>query len=110
MNSRVPDTSIVVNPLDGADRIVATRGDGYVFVYSAQGRPFTVNMGKISGERVRAWWYNPRTGTNRETAVYANTGTREFICPSEGFGSDWVLVLDDAAKNFPSPGASVYKN
>ncbi len=108
--SRVPDASIVVNPLDGADRIVATRGDGYVCVYSAQGRPFTVNMGKISGERVRAWWYNPRTGTSREIAVYENTGTREFICPSEGFGSDWVLVLDDAAKNFSEPGASVYEN
>ena len=102
--SRVPDTSIVANPLDGADRIVATRGDGYVFVYSAQGRPFTVNMGKVSGEKVKAWWYNPRTGTNREIALYENTGTREFVCPSEGFGSDWVLVLDDAARNFPAPG------
>ena len=108
--SRVPDTSIVANPLDGADRIVATRGDGYVFVYSAQGRPFTVNMGKVSGEEVKAWWYNPRTGTNREIALFENTGTREFVCPSEGFGSDWVLVLDDAARNFPAPGASVYKN
>jgi hypothetical protein len=89
---------------------VATRGDGYVFVYSAQGRPFTVSMGTVSGEKVKAWWYNPRTGTSREIAVHENAGTREFVCPSEGFGSDWVLVLDDAARNFPAPGASVYKN
>jgi hypothetical protein len=103
--SRVPDQSIVANALEGADHIGATRGDGYLFVYSAQGRPFTVNMGKISGERVKAWWYNPRTGTSAEAGEFDNQGTHEFQPPSQGFGSDWVLVLDDAAKKFGRPGA-----
>ena len=103
--SRVPDQSIVVNAMEGADRISATRGDGYLFVYSAQGRPFTVNMGKISGERVNAWWYNPRTGTSAVSDPLDNRGTHEFTPPSQGFGSDWVLVLDDAGKNFKAPGA-----
>ena len=68
-------------------------------------------MGKISGERVKGWWYNPRSGTSRSDSGLSTTaGTREFIRPSEGFGSDWVLVLDDAAKNFSIPGASVYRN
>jgi hypothetical protein len=102
--SRVPDQSIVANALEGADHIAATRGDGYLFVYSAQGRPFTVNMGKISGERVRAWWYNPRSGTSTESEPLDNRGTHEFQPPSQGFGSDWVLVLDDAGKNFRAPG------
>ena len=35
--SRVPDQSLVANALEGADHIVATRGDGYAFVYSAAG-------------------------------------------------------------------------
>ena len=103
--SRVPDISVVVNPLDGADRIAATRGDGYLFVYSAQGRPFAVNLGKISGAKVNAFWFNPRTGTSTLIGLLENTGTREFTCPAQGFGSDWVLVLDDAAKNFPAPGS-----
>ena len=102
--SRVPDPSLVANPLEGADRIAATRGDGYLFVYSAQGRKFTVTMGKISGDRVKGWWYNPRTGTSSEIGIFENTGVRDFECPSEGFGSDWVLVLDDAARKFPAPG------
>ena len=102
--SRVPDYSIVVDPLDGADRIVATRGDGYAFIYSAQGRSFTANMGKISGQRVKAFWFNPRTGDSYLFDTLDNTGVHEFKCPSEGFGSDWVLVLDDASKNFPGPG------
>jgi hypothetical protein len=108
--SRVPDQSVVVNPLDGADRIAATRGDGYLFVYSGQGRPFTVNMGKILGDKLKAWWFNPRSGTSRELGIYPNTGTREFSCPSEGFGSDWVLVLDDAERNFPQPGSAAWRN
>jgi hypothetical protein len=102
--SRVPDQSLVADALDGSDRISATRGDGYAFIYSGNGRKFTVNLGKISGERAKAWWYNPRTGTATETETIANTGTREFTCPSEGFGSDWVLVLDDASKKFAPPG------
>jgi hypothetical protein len=102
--SRVPDQTLVADARDGADKIVATRGDGYAFVYSAQGRKFSVNLGKISGARLRAWWYNPRTGSAVEFETIPNSGTREFVCPSEGFGSDWVLVLDDASRNFGTPG------
>ena len=103
--SRVPDQSIVENALEGADHIAATRGDGYLFVYSAQGRPFTVNLGRISGERVKAWWYNPRTGNSAEAGEFDNRGTQEFQPPSQGFGSDWVLVLDDVTRKFGRPGA-----
>ncbi len=103
--SRVPDQSLLVDSLDGSDKIVATRGDDYAFVYSAQGRKFTVHLGKVSGNQVKAWWYNPRTGAAVAIDTFANLGTREFSCPSEGFGSDWVLVLDDASKSFSAPGA-----
>ncbi len=103
--TRVPDQSIVANPLGGADYIAATRGDDYAFVYSAQGRPVTVNLGKISGKRVRVWLYNPRNGSASEIGTFENQGTREFIGhPIGGFGTDFVLVLDDADKQFPPPG------
>jgi hypothetical protein len=101
---RVPDDSLIPQPLDDADRITATRGKDYLFVYSGQGRKFTVNLGQIGGTQLKAWWFNPRTGT--ATAIEGaidNSGTREFTPPSEGFGSDWVLVLDDAAKGYPAP-------
>jgi hypothetical protein len=38
-------------------------------------------------------------------AECANTGTREFNPPNPGEALDWVLVLDDAARGFPKPGA-----
>ncbi|MBS1855683.1 MAG: glycoside hydrolase family 140 protein [Acidobacteria bacterium] len=102
--SRVPDQGLIVDALTGADHIVATRGEGYAMVYSPQGRKFTVRLGMISGSQVRAWWYNPRDGAAKEAGAWENRGAREFVCPSEGFGSDWVLVLDDAARGFGAPG------
>jgi hypothetical protein len=30
-------------------------------------------------------------------------GTHDFVAPSEGFGSDWVLIIDDASKDFKAP-------
>ena len=101
--SRVPDQSLIADELQGSDHIAATRGDGYVFIYDAQGRPFTVNLGKISGDRLRCWWFNPRSGDTAEAGEIANTGTHDFTAPSEGFGSDWVLILDDASKGYKPP-------
>lgn len=106
--SRVPDQSLVVAALEGSDYIAATRGDGYAFIYNPQGRDFTVTLEKISGDRVKAWWYNPRTGTAMAIDTFENKGTRQFTCPSlGGLGSDWVLVLDDVSKNFAPPGQAL---
>lgn len=102
--SRVPDDALVADVLSGNDRIVATRGDGYAFIYSAQGRKFTANLQKIGAASVKATWFNPRTGTTQDAGTHPGNSAHEFTCPSEGFGSDWVLVLDDAAKNFATPG------
>ena len=61
-------------------------------------------MGIISGDRVRAWWYDPRTGHARVTGVFENKGTRDFDPPGKAArGNDWVLVLDDASKHFGAP-------
>lgn len=104
--SRVPDQALIVDALAGADHIAATRGDGYAFVYTPQGRRFIVNMDKLPGKQSQAWWYNPRDGASTDAGMFDNTGTREFTTPSEGFGSDWVLVLDDAARRFGKPGVT----
>jgi hypothetical protein len=91
--------------LDDTGHVQATRGDGYAFVYTPLGNPVTVALGKISGARVKAWWFDPRTGRSSALGDYANQGTREFTPPGErGCGHDWVRVLDDAARGFAEPG------
>jgi hypothetical protein len=89
------------------DYIIATRGESFVFVYTYTGRAFDISMGKITGEKVKAWWYNPRTGTAEFLGDFASEGVRRFDPPGlEEEGNDWVLVLDDAAKEFSAPGGS----
>ena len=104
MLERVPDQSLIEeNNLARSERIQATRGNDYGFIYTSEGKPFTVIMKKISGTALHAYWYNPRDGKTTEIGNVENTGTKEFTPPSSGYGQDWVLVLDDAAKNYKMP-------
>ncbi|MBN2130195.1 MAG: glycoside hydrolase family 140 protein [Sedimentisphaerales bacterium] len=105
--TRVPDSSVVVSDAGEGDGFVsATRDSGgsYALVYTPLGQPVTVSLEKLSGQKVRAWWYDPRHGTAEEIGVCARKGTRQFKPPIHGKGNDWVLVLDDAAKDFLPPG------
>jgi hypothetical protein len=104
MLERVPDQSILAENFAGFDHLQATRGKDYLFVYSQLGKPFTLNMGKISGKRLKGYWYNPRNGKALTAGNFANQQTQKFTPPTQGTANDWVLVLDDAVKNFPIPG------
>jgi hypothetical protein len=120
---RIPDQWMIVNDPNGTtNRIQACRAsDGsYAFLYTASGRPIEARVKEkyyeaVTGGTIRAWWYDPRTGTPtrigdfekkpRHKADEVRTEvTREFIPPSSGEGNDWVLVLDDASRSFPPPG------
>jgi hypothetical protein len=104
MLDRVPDQSLIASGTYAeGDRIQATRGKDYLFVYTNTGRPFTLLMGKISGKQVKGFWYDPREGTSKAIPSLANTGKKEFTPPSSGLGKDWVLILDDAGKNYKEP-------
>lgn len=114
--TRIPDDSVIVTdrvptavPGAGRYRFVATRDESgsYAMVYAPIGRKFKVWMDKITGGTVKAWWFNPRTGEATAIGEFPNTGEREFISPNPGEALDWVLVLDDAGKNFSPPGTSV---
>ena len=111
--SRVPDDSLIVPaepatsiPGAGVNRLAATRGasGSYLFIYAPAGRPFRVRTGKLSGNKLRAWWFNPRDGSSQLIGEFPKTETRSFAPPLPGEQIDWVLVVDDAAKDYPPPG------
>ncbi|WPU93590.1 glycoside hydrolase family 140 protein [Mucilaginibacter sabulilitoris] len=100
ITDRVPDQSLIVeNNYFPADRVQATRGKDYIFVYTASGRPFTVIPASIKAIKLNAYWFDPRTGKVTEIGIIANA-KRKFTPPSTGYNRDWVLVLDDPAKNY----------
>lgn len=116
--SRVPDDSLIVTdrvptsvPGTGRYRFVATRNDdgAYAFVYAPCGRPFSVDLSKLSGTELRAWWFNPRNGEAKDAGTFNREGQRQFTSPDPGEHLDWVLVLDDVSKDFPAPGATTAK-
>jgi hypothetical protein len=103
---RIPDQSLIVgeNRTDD-DHIQATRGEdgGYAFVYLPTGKPVTIDLDRLSGERVIAHWFDPRDGTTQEIRRLDRAGHHTFEPPAGGL--DWVLVLEDESRGWPPPGA-----
>ena len=112
--TRIPDDEVLVTgsiptsmPGTGRYHFAATRdaGGSYAMVYAPVGRPFAVRMSRITGPKVAAWWFSPRTGKATVIGTFPNTGEHTFLPPDPGEMIDWVLVLDDASKEFGAPGA-----
>ena len=98
---RVPDQSVIVGDAGtGMERNQAARAaDGsYLIVYALQS--VTVNLSKLSGTTVSAYWFNPRTGES--TAVTVIKGTEVRLDPPSK--EDWVFVADDKAAGYQPPG------
>jgi hypothetical protein len=106
---RVPDQTLIAGEASAlaTERVEAMRGsDGsYAFIFTATGKPFTVDLTKLSGQKLRGWWYDPRTGKAEALGEWPREGSREFTPPSGGEGKDWVLVLDDSSRGFAPPGS-----
>jgi hypothetical protein len=116
--SRIPDDSIIVPskvrtavPGAGTLRLAATRDEAgsFAMVYTPAGRPFKVRLDVIRGQRVRAWWYDPRTGKASRIGEFQGQNEVRFEPPALGEYLDWVLVLDDAASSYPPPGEALPK-
>lgn len=104
----VPDVSNLV-AVDGRGAfatndyaVTALAADGsFALSYLPTQRRLTIDLSKVSGERVLASWFNPRTGETTRIGEFADKNLHAFQPSSDG---DWVLVLDDMANEFPSRG------
>lgn len=108
MLGRVPDQDLLASDAgEGGRHVQATRDAAgrYAFVYVPNaGQAVRVRLDRLAGSDVAAWWFDPRTGRARKAGRFPRRGTKAFTAPAEG--PDWVLVLDDAAADFPPPGAA----
>jgi hypothetical protein len=77
-----------------------------VMAWSPDGSRITVKMGQISGTLARGWWFNADDGTSTDLGTFPTNGTRAFRPPQ----ARQVLVLDDADRSLPPPGAGVYND
>ena len=103
--SRVPDQSLIIpSYFPETDYVVATRGNGYAFVYFPTGWSAEIQLDKIGAKSIVSYWFDPRTGENQLIGTIPGSGIHKFTPPTGGRGNDWILVLDDSSKNFKAPG------
>jgi hypothetical protein len=111
--TRIPDDTLILPgsiptamPGTGRYHFAATRDSGgsFAMIYAPVGRPFKVRTQDLTGSKIKAWWFNPRNGEASLIGVLEKQPEMEFLPPDPGEYLDWVLVLDDVARNFPPPG------
>lgn len=93
---RIPDQSLIAAAQgEKYERLIATRGKKYAFVYTYTGRTMTINPTKLASKKVKASWYNPRDGKSIAIGTLTVSGAMKFDPPgTPKKGNDWVLVLD----------------
>jgi len=94
---RKPAPELIFESPNNADHLAAARGEGYAFVYSPAGHPITLRPSVLPAGQYRGTWFNPRTGTSESgPTIEGGPGISDhrIACPTEGFGGDWVLILD----------------
>lgn len=93
---RVPDQTLIAGKNgEKYERVIGTKGEEFAMLYTYTGKNFSVQMGKIDGDEVKASWFDPRTGKTMLIGTFENKGIKEFNPPGKPKnGNDWVLVLD----------------
>lgn len=93
----VPDQSLVYGEnRDGPDHIrsALARDGSYAVIYLARGQAVRIYLPKLNAERVKAWWYDPRTGETRLEGLHSSDRIATFRPPRGSGENDWVLVLE----------------
>jgi hypothetical protein len=105
---RVPDQSLIASDAgEGVSHVRATRAaDGsYALIYIPMpGQTVQINTTALTGDKLTAWWYNPRTGEATRAREYQRGRVVTVISPHDG--PDWVLALDDVSKGYGAPAQS----
>jgi hypothetical protein len=97
---------ILDGPRTGGGKIRAARAaDGsFAFIYSPHGERFTVDQSRMTGEKLKEIWYDPRYGIAHRLHTTSTKGPQTYTPPTSGRGYDWILILEDEAASFPLPG------
>ncbi|NWF89555.1 MAG: DUF4038 domain-containing protein, partial [Ignavibacteriaceae bacterium] len=100
---RIPDQSIIVKGQGDKGEYIAAFRDSvgsYAMLYIPVGKTITVNASFINSKKLNAWWFNPRTAESINIGIVDNTPAIDFTPPTLGLENDWVLIIDDANRNY----------
>jgi hypothetical protein len=103
--SRIPDQALLASdPGTGGKHVQATRDSAgsYALIYVPASQSVHVRTNWLQGDRLKAWWYDVRSGEAQPIGEFHKGPDWGFRTPADG--PDWVLVLDDMAADFAPPG------
>jgi len=101
------DPSLILsqNPEDESHIVASIGIDGdFIVLYTATGQPFQLDLSKIkTTNNVNVFWYNPRSGQSKSAGTFKTTENPIFTPWSNGWGSDFVLVVMDVNSDYRLP-------
>ena len=98
----VPDQSLITSGQSSSydsHKQAARASDGsYAYIYSSNGSNFSVDLTRLGsdGEKIKAQWFNPRTGDYQGAGgPYDRITSQSFDPPgSPSSGNDWILTME----------------
>lgn len=107
MLDRIPDSTIIVaGQGTKAEHAESFRGgnNSYEMIYLPVGKTIRVSTKNMNCKNITAWWFNPKDASAQNIGTMQRNDIMEFTTPTTGTENDWVLVIDDASKNYAAPG------
>ncbi len=104
--NHVPAWEMVAeSPTDAAKYITPFYNEdkSYAMIYIPFGQTVKINLKYINAKQIVAWWFNPRNSEAIKIGAFEKKEQMDFTTPSSGVNNDWVLVIDDASKNYKIP-------
>lgn len=104
--SLLPDQSLILNEnIEGAAYQVSalSTDSSYALIYTPYGKRISVDLNRITGNTIKAWWFNPRDGRYIFIKDISDKKREDFTPHASGRGSDWVLVLENKERNYKMP-------
>lgn len=103
------DDSLISKPTDNVEEkplaAISQEGD-FLVAFLPVGGTLNVATGKLKAEKLRGWWFNPRQNTSQLIGTFSKKENTEFTSLAQGRNNDWVLVVEDATKEYPRIGTT----
>ncbi len=100
------DQSLILNdnPEDHGYIVCAIGLDkDFIIAYTPWGKPIQLDLSKILSNRVKAFWYNPRSGDSSLIGTYLTSEKPSFNPWATGRGSDFLLIILDENSDIKLP-------
>jgi hypothetical protein len=83
-----PENELHIVCAEGAD-------NDFIIAYTPGGLAMNIDLPKLRSQKVKAFWFNPRSGISKKIGEFSTAEPYEFKPWADGWGSDFVLVVMD---------------